>query len=193
MNLLIVNDLVLAASTLKAAINWNNYKIDNVFVALSAKEARNIIQNHSIDIMLCDIEMPGENGLTLIHWLRDEEYDIDCILLTCHADFSYAKEAVSLNCHEYLLLPVDYMEIANCILRTCLLREQRFKEKKLQEYGEYWFFEQNDDLHLNSPKKPKDTVDECVQYILQHISDEDLSVSVLSDHFHLNPTYLNLS
>ena len=51
---------------------------------------------HRVDILLCDIEMPGENGLGLLRWVREQEKEIECIFLTCHAKFAYAQEAIIL-------------------------------------------------------------------------------------------------
>ena len=82
MNLLIVNDIVIEAKTMASDIPWKDYGIENVFTAFSARQAREVIQDNTVDILLCDIEMPEENGLSLIRWIQENNYDIDCILLT---------------------------------------------------------------------------------------------------------------
>lgn len=191
MKLLIVNDAVLEAKTMSSDIPWTQYMIDEVHTAFSAQEARSILQTYPADILLCDIEMPGENGLSLIHWIQEEGLDIDCILLTCHADFAYAREAVSLNCQEYLLLPAKYEEIGACVRSTCMRREKRLQEKQLQEYGKNWLNEKEELSNTAAGKKPKEIVEECTQYIMQNIGNEDLSVSVLAEHFYMNAIYLN--
>ena len=98
MNLLIVNDAELEMLTIKKEVDWESCGIKEVFTATCVEEAKQVIKTQAIDILLCDIEMPGENGLALILWIKEMNYDIDSILLTCHADFSYAREAISLNC-----------------------------------------------------------------------------------------------
>lgn len=98
MRLLIINDSDMIVKSLESDINWTELGMKDVFIAYDAVEAKNIITQESIDIILCDIEMPGENGIELIHWIRETNFDIDCILLTCHADFMYAKEALTLDC-----------------------------------------------------------------------------------------------
>ena len=50
-----------------------------------------------IDIMLCDIEMPGESGLRLVEYAKSRDERIRCIFLTAYSDFSYAQEAVRQN------------------------------------------------------------------------------------------------
>ena len=97
MNLLIVNDEMLTAETMKTDIEWKSYGIDEVYTAFDAGQARTVIQSQTVDIMLCDIEMPGDNGIELLRWVRNENLPIECIFLTCHPKFSYAQEAITLN------------------------------------------------------------------------------------------------
>ncbi len=192
MILLIVNDAELEATTMQKNIPWDKYGIREAYTAFCVEDAKKIITEKKIDILLCDIEMPGENGLALIRWINESGYDIDCILLTCHADFTYAREAVSLNCQEYLLLPAKYSEIGESVLKTRKRREQRIHEKQLQIYGQNWLNDKNEAVQEQCcSKTPKNIVEDCTAYILQNISDAELSVAVLAEHFYLNAIYLN--
>ena len=65
MNLLIVNDEQLTAETMKKDMDWASYGISEVYTAYDTEAARACIAEHPVDILLCDIEMPGENGLGL--------------------------------------------------------------------------------------------------------------------------------
>lgn len=96
MNLLIVNDEQLTAETMKKDMDWASYGISEVYTAYDTEAARACIAEHPVDILLCDIEMPGENGLKLLRWVREQKKEIECIFLTCHAKFAYAQEAISL-------------------------------------------------------------------------------------------------
>ena len=89
MNLLIVNDEQLTAETMKKDMDWASYGISEVYTAYDTEAARACIAEHPVDILLCDIEMPGENGLGLLRWVREQEKEIECIFLTCHAKFAY--------------------------------------------------------------------------------------------------------
>lgn len=191
MKLLIVNDAVLEATMMKNDILWEDYLIKEVYTAFNAQDAKAVIKETSIDVMLCDIEMPGEDGLSLIRWANHQGYDIDCILLTCHADFAYAREAVSLNCQEYLLLPAKYSEIGECVKRTCLHRKDRLKKEQLQEYGKNWLHEKNVSTQSAPSKKPNEIVEDCTLFIYKNIGNEELSVAVLAEYFHMNASYLN--
>ena len=68
--------------------------MQEVFIADSAAVARKILEANKVDIMLTDIEMPGEDGISLQKWQAVHYPQVCCIFLTSHADFSYAKEAI---------------------------------------------------------------------------------------------------
>lgn len=195
MTLLIVNDIVIEAKTMASDIDWVQYGIDTVYTAFSASEARSVITGTAIDILLSDIEMPDESGLSLIHWIQDHHYDIDCVLLTCHADFEYAREGLSLGCQDYITLPAKYEDIAESVHRVCLRRLRHQDEKRLQEYGKNWLANQSETSRnkedISSRYTPAEIAGNCVCYILDHIGDSDLSVANVANHIYLNPIYLN--
>ena len=193
MNLLMVNDAVATVQAMKKEIPWKEYGIENVYTAYNVSEGQQVISSHAIDILLCDIEMPGEYGIALIRWIREKKYDIDCILLTCHAEFTYAQEAVTLNCQDYLLLPASYESIGSTILKVANRRRERLNINQLVEYGKSWLHEKNQQTSQNTDvtRSPKEIVEECVTYILSNLDNEDLSVNQVAAHLYLNPIYLN--
>lgn len=128
MTILIVDDQVSVVSGLFFGINWKKIGIQKVLKAYSAAEARDIIRMFHIDIILCDIEMPVENGLQLFSWVREQGYETECIFLTAHADFIYAKEAIGLGGFDYILQPARYEEIENDIVR--LIDKIQIKREK---------------------------------------------------------------
>lgn len=193
MNLLIVNDAVLAAESMKEEIPWSNYGISHCYTAYNVPDAQEIIRSLPIDVLLCDIEMPGQNGLELIRWIRENQFPTESILLTCHADFEYAREAVVLGCQNYLLIPASYEDVGNTVARVVHRILEKQDKEKLQEYGRSWLQSQEAAASSNTQpaKSPKEVVEECCAYILHHLSDEHLSVNDLAAHYYLNPIYLN--
>ena len=91
MNVLAVDDQINVLNGLMVGVQWKKLGIDQVYKAGNAAEAKRILRACTVDILLSDIEMPGESGLQLLEWVRNEQMDIACIFLTAHADFGYAK------------------------------------------------------------------------------------------------------
>lgn len=108
MRALIVDDEVMTLSILQTAVHWGKVGIDRVYTAENAMAAREILTAKSVDIVLCDIEMPGESGLELIEWIQGLYPSIVNIILTGFPDFNYARHAISLGVYEYLLKPVAF-------------------------------------------------------------------------------------
>jgi YesN/AraC family two-component response regulator len=118
MNILIIDDQISVLKGITSGVNFAKAGIDGVFTATNVSEAKNIIISNDIDILLSDIEMPGENGLDLNKWVYENYFSIVRILLTSHASFSYAKESIKLGCFDYIIQPAPYHEIEEVIMRA---------------------------------------------------------------------------
>ncbi|SDX07206.1 helix-turn-helix domain-containing protein [Paenibacillus sp. CF384] len=131
--LLIVDDEVYAIKALLRGIDWKGLGYSEVYSASDADEAMEIIRSVSIDVLLCDIEMPDSNGLDLVGWVREHSTSIVPVFLTGHADFAYAQQAIRLGSYEYLLKPVNYDQ-----LRTVMVKVQERVEdlRKVEQFDE---------------------------------------------------------
>lgn len=133
MNVLVVDDQKQVVDSICAGLKWDKLGVQHVYGAYSTKEAKKIIQTFEIDILLSDIEMPEENGLELFAWTRAQGYDVDCIFLTSHADFNYAKEAIRLGSVDYILQPARFEEIESGLRKHIKEREERLYLKELKK------------------------------------------------------------
>lgn len=143
MNILLVDDQASVLSSLKSGIDWASLLIHNVYTALNALEAKEIIISHPIDILLSDIEMPKENGLSLLRWSRQQGYDFECIFLTSHADFFYAQEAMQLGSFDYLLQPARYEDIERTIRKIIVRIEEKRQQKTYLDFGKVALTQKN--------------------------------------------------
>lgn len=193
MKLLLVNDEVFTANRLYQDIHWQACGIDEALVAYDADGARDILKKTRIDIVLLDIEMPGDNGIDLLRWIRRQEYETECIFLTCHPNFEYAQEAIALGCQDYVLLPASNALIEESIQKVTDRILSKNADKRLQQYGRLWMDNLQSEAIENDrdKKRPKDSVDEAVHYIMEHLKSEHLSVTEVAEHCYLTPIYLN--
>ncbi len=114
---LIVDDELLVRVGLKSTLNWEDHGYLLVGEAKNAKEAIELFDRHSPEILLTDISMPGLNGLELISLLREKNPQLQSIILTHYEDFHYAREAVSLGVRDYIvksnLTPERLLKVLN--------------------------------------------------------------------------------
>lgn len=138
MNVLIIDDQPDVVAGIHSGINWDALSIRQVFCANDIIRAREILSNNSVDIMLCDIEMPLGSGLELYEWVAEHFPEIKCIFLTSHEDFSYAQKALQLGGFDYLIQPAPYSAIEVSIQKAVLQIQKEKKEKFYSEYGNYF-------------------------------------------------------
>lgn len=67
MKILVVDDQPDVVAGILDGVNWRALHVEKAYSALSAAEAKDLLLREKIDILLCDIEMPGESGLSLFH------------------------------------------------------------------------------------------------------------------------------
>lgn len=143
MTVLIVDDQPSVVSGILLGVNWRRCGVSRVVKANSANEARMHIRDAQPDILLLDVEMPGESGLDLLAWMRENECDAECILLTAHADFDYAQRALQLGSFDYILQPAPYERIEHAIIAAMERRASRREAEKYCRYGQM-FYEKRD-------------------------------------------------
>ncbi len=137
-NLLIVDDEVFAVRGIKQGIDWDGLGFQDVYEAYDAEEAMEIIKNYNIDLVICDIEMPGLNGLQLLEKINQEAPDTLTILLTGHAKFDYAQLALKRGCFDYLLKPIDHKKIEDTVVKALEgIEEKREHNEFLQTYNKF--------------------------------------------------------
>lgn len=135
MTVLLVDDQIRVLSGLISGLDWDTLGVTSIRTASSAAQAKEILSQEPVDILLCDIEMPGENGLSLLRWARNKGMDFVCVFLTSHADFLYAKEAIQLGCFDYILQPARYDEIQATVARAIARVKDTSADKELRHYG----------------------------------------------------------
>lgn len=138
MNLLLVDDEVYVVRTLQKKINWEELGINRVFTAFNVERAKEIFSQEEIDVLVTDIEMPRESGLSLIQWIKEQERECQIICLTCHAEFQYAQEALHYGVMEYVVKPIDFLQLSRIIRRAALQQEEEKKKKRQESWGTLW-------------------------------------------------------
>ncbi|WP_338556463.1 response regulator [Paenibacillus sp. KS-LC4] len=140
--ILIVDDQYFALLGLQQGVNWDELGIADVHLAENVEQAVECLERHPIDLLICDIEMPGRSGLELLVWVSQHSPDTLTIMLTCHADFEYAQQAIQHGAFHYLLKPVDYEQLkqvaSSAIAEVARKKEQHKFEILIRDYRRKW-------------------------------------------------------
>lgn len=128
MKILIVDDEIITIKMLKTLIDWEKLGLELIGYANDGVQAYDILKNQKVDIILSDIRMANMNGIELIKKVSNLYEDVKFILMSAYADFEYAKEAMQLGCSNYILKPIDEIELEKTLRKV--IEEIRGKEDK---------------------------------------------------------------
>ncbi|WP_168735814.1 response regulator [Cohnella fermenti] len=136
--ILIVDDEEHAVEAIQCALDWEALGIGEVYTAFNGKLAKDIFLTHSIDMMLCDIEMPGGNGIELMEWVSVHSPHTVSICLTCHAEFFYAQKILQLGGAAYILKPIPYDELTLAIRKGMDKLKRESESRENSHYRSLW-------------------------------------------------------
>jgi len=132
-NLLVVDDDERISNLL------SQYLINKGFIvsiANSADQARSKIQLIKYDLIILDIMMPGDDGLTLTKEIR-ESSDIPIILLTAKSGMESKIEGFEIGADDYLTKPFNPKEL---LLRVLSILKRAKNENNIENeifFGDY--------------------------------------------------------
>src|SRR5687768_7649385 len=119
--ILIIDDEEAASNVLRLLIE-KHISIEKQFmVCNNARSALHAIADFQPDLVMLDIEMPHLNGFDLLNQLGSWDFDI---IFTTAFDH-YAIKAIRFSALDYLLKPVDIIDLQNAVYRHMARKENK--------------------------------------------------------------------
>ena len=173
LRVLLVDDEIMIREGFKRLFDWEAHDCEVVGEAADGMEALTQIDLSHPDIVIMDINIPFMNGLKVIQLSRIKHPDIAFVIVSGYDDFSYCREALRLQITDYILKPVNYGEFGTCIdnLKISLF-ERRVSTEEEPE------------------KQDERTITGITKYLQEHL-EEEMSLAILSEEFHLNAQYIS--
>lgn len=137
LKVLLVDDEPYVIEGLKTMLEWEKLNCTVCGTATNGEDAIGIITHMNPHIVITDINMPVINGLQLIkHAMEELHLRTKFIIMSGYSEFKYVQEAMRYNVNEYILKPVDTVELTDVItrLQKQYALEGSSEEAKEQEY-----------------------------------------------------------
>ena len=134
MNILIIDEIVENIFSLEWWIE-NNFDV-NIFSALSAKNAIEILMKEHINLILTDVQMPEVDGFEFANYLKgiDKLRSIPIIFITAIYDNNeYKTKGYDLGAIDYITKPIDSIILKSKLskyLEVFKIQEKLEKENK---------------------------------------------------------------
>ena len=145
-HVLVVDDDRRLRDLLSKYLSSNGFRVSN---AGDADEARRKIEGLEFDLLVVDVMMPGESGISLTKSLREIK-DVPILMLTALADIENRIEGLEAGADDYLPKPFEPRELVlriNSILKRTAKPEEPAIEQV--QFGDYHFSVKRGELTLD--------------------------------------------
>lgn len=152
-----------------------------------AKKALN--QHPEIKLILLDVYMPGEQGLVLLPYLREQKIEADVILMTAASDKYSIQQALRYGAIDYILKPYQFARFQEALLSY--KNQQSFwneTESVSQAQIDQTFFQKQQKKTVKQDL-PKGLTRETLQDVwtaIQHVSQGSFSTEDVALHAHIS-------
>ena len=135
MHVMFVDDQLTVLNGIAAGVHFQALGVQSVRYATGTDSALEMLRQSPVELIFCDIEMPGRDGLELIRDVRQLYPETFVVMLTSHAEFEYAQAGMRLGCFDYILQPAPYDVIEQVIQRAQQQLQERSRKDRLSEIG----------------------------------------------------------
>lgn len=114
-SILVIDDDLSILNLLKGFLLGRGYRVDT---APSGEEGLNRIHQESYDVVLCDVMMPGLDGMAVLKFVAGRSPRPVVIMMTGSASFGTVVETIRQGAFDYLLKPFELEEVVLAVDRA---------------------------------------------------------------------------
>ena len=124
--ILLLEDDIHLSDTVKQFLEYSGYKI---YPAYDASQAKDLLYEKSIDLMLLDIKVPHQNGFDLLQEIRDRGDFTPAIFITSLNSVDDVTRGFDIGCDDYIRKPFALKELLS---RVHAISKRNFGTQKNQ-------------------------------------------------------------
>ncbi len=132
-SILVVEDDNSLREALKAVLEIHGFE---VCPAESAEDATDLLREGSVDLILSDFLLPGENGLELLKKVRAIDCEVPFVIMTAYGTIDIAVEAMKFGANDFITKPFDPEALCgnlNEVLKVSRIVERSLGPKSKKE------------------------------------------------------------
>ncbi len=132
--ILVIDDERSIRNTLKDILGYEKYQVD---LAEDGQKGIDLIRKNEYDIVLCDIKMPGMDGIEVLEKIQILAPDAPVVMISGHGNIDTAVESIKKGAYDYIEKPLDLnrllITIRNAMDKSNLITETKVLKKKVNK------------------------------------------------------------
>jgi len=179
--ILIADDEEEIREDLALFLEYSGYQI---IQADNGKKAYEYYLEHSIDLIITDIEMPKLNGLALVEKIREKDETISILIISGYSDKDKLLRAVKLNLVDYMIKPFTRERMMQTI--TGIFSSHKHEDEVFTIKGHNFKFISNQLFYKNQEYSLTVKQAKVLKLLLKN---SNIILSPVDIYYHLNPHY----
>ena len=135
-NILVLEDDIQLSDTIKQFLEYSGYM---VYPAYDASQAKDILYEKSIDLMLLDVKVPHQNGFDFLQERRDSGDRTPAIFVTSLNAVDNVTQGFDIGCDDYIRKPFALKELLVRI--ESLIKRHYGTQENSVDLGNGYFFD----------------------------------------------------
>ncbi|MCX8159440.1 MAG: sigma-54 dependent transcriptional regulator [Candidatus Saccharicenans sp.] len=138
--ILVIEDDSLVSRTIATHLRKRGYELK---LAETGEEGLKLFRDFQPDLTLLDVKLPDINGLEVLKQIRQTSKNAAVVVMTAFDDMKTTVEAIKAGAFEYLVKPLDYLELDLTI-------DKAFQLKALEEKVSYLIEERQKEYQIDN-------------------------------------------
>lgn len=130
--ILVIDDEQSIRNTLKEILEYEDFKVD---LASEGLQAIDLVEKNTYNAILCDIKMPGMDGIEVLEKIMAINPDVPVIMISGHGNIDTAVEAIKKGAYDFIEKPLDLnrlmVTIRNAQDKNTLIEETKVLKRKI--------------------------------------------------------------
>jgi two-component system, NtrC family, nitrogen regulation response regulator NtrX len=130
--ILVIDDERSIRNTLKDILEFEKYQVE---LAEDGFKALELLKTNDFDVVLCDIKMPGMDGIEVLQKIEEIKPDIPVVMISGHGNIDTAVESIKKGAFDYIEKPLDLnrllITLRNAMDKSTLITEAKVLRKKV--------------------------------------------------------------
>jgi DNA-binding NtrC family response regulator len=132
--ILVIDDERSIRNTLKDILEYEKYNVD---LAEDGIKGLEMVKQKEYDIILCDIKMPGMDGIEVLEQLTELAPDSPVVMISGHGNIDTAVDSIKKGAYDFIEKPLDLnrllITIRNAMDKSTLVSETKILKKKVSK------------------------------------------------------------
>jgi DNA-binding NtrC family response regulator len=131
---LVIDDERSIRNTLKDILEFEKYTVE---LAEDGFKALELLQTKDFDVILCDIKMPGMDGIEVLQKVEEIKPDTPVVMISGHGNIDTAVESIKKGAYDFIEKPLDLnrllITLRNAMDKSSLITETKVLRKKVNK------------------------------------------------------------